>query len=127
MAKTPWKDQHASGVPNNEISAASVRLNSGPARSGFGKWSPLRSRGVVAKRSVRDVTDRRGLPFWVIGNSRRVAIVMAVLFFLELCFFASAIGRDLFIGLAGLAVGVIGVGLAIASVIYHSRKSRSSR
>ncbi|WP_298661288.1 hypothetical protein [uncultured Leifsonia sp.] len=73
------------------------------------------------------MTDRRGLPFWVIGNSRRVAIVMAVLFFLELCFFASAIGRDLFIGLAGLAVGVIGVGLAIASVIYHSRKSRSSR
>jgi hypothetical protein len=51
---------------------------------------------------------------------------MLVLFVLALCFFASAIGRDFFIGLAGVVLGVLGIGLAIASVIYHSRKSRPS-
>jgi len=72
------------------------------------------------------VTDRRGLPLWVIGNSRKVAIVVGVLFVLGLLFFASAIFRDFVIGLAGLVVCAIGLVLSVASVIYHRRKSHSS-
>lgn len=56
-----------------------------------------------------------------------MAICMVLFFALSLWMAVSAIGRDFAIGLLGLVLGATGFGLAVASVIYHARKARSSR